>query len=272
MMGKYAFGFAGSEVYLPANANDNDDTKCSSSLKGLASVSAVTCKRESFNVDTGTGVYLITLKSYPEKPYMNNLIHHNGNPGINLFSCNASKIDNEEAQQPYCFVSNAEPLDGFPRKLAHRSCGRLLLMVALFWWCCCNITCYLVEQPIIPFCSTASINVMRLFSLFAAVYCKLPYTVYAECGNHGVCDRVSGVCACERGFKGDVCLDMQDNEVHPLLLYCFCSLEQQWLLRSECYCTGLHARIVKCQLCGWSSPTLSACTFAVVCHCVSPFR
>jgi hypothetical protein len=37
--------------------------------------------------------------------------------------------------------------------------------------------------------------------------------VYAECGNHGVCDRVTGTCACERGFKGDLCDDMADNEV-----------------------------------------------------------
>lgn len=115
-MGKYSFGFAGSEVYLPANANDNDDAKCTSAMKGLASASSVTCKRETYNVDTGTGTYLITFNAYPEKPYMNNIIHHNGNPAINLFSCNASKIDNEEAQQPFCFVSNAEPFADFPCK------------------------------------------------------------------------------------------------------------------------------------------------------------
>jgi hypothetical protein len=116
LMGKYAFSFGGSEVYLPANANDNDDAKCNSALKGLKSVESITCKRESFNPNTGTGSYLISLLSFPTKPHMNNLIHHNGNPGINLFACNTTKIDAEEAQQPFCFVSDAEPLDGFPRK------------------------------------------------------------------------------------------------------------------------------------------------------------
>jgi hypothetical protein len=116
LMGKYAFSFAGSEVYLPANANDNDDAKCNSALKGLKSVESITCKRESFNPNTGTGSYLISLLSFPTKPHMNNLIHHNGNPGINLFACNTTKIDAEEAQQPFCFVSDAEPLEGFPRK------------------------------------------------------------------------------------------------------------------------------------------------------------
>ena len=61
---------------------------------------------------------------------MNNIIHHNGNPGINLFSCNVSKIDNEEAQQPFCFVSDTEPNDGFPRKqnktLIYISCFGIL--------------------------------------------------------------------------------------------------------------------------------------------------
>lgn len=114
MMGKYQFSFAGSDVYLPANANDNDETKCNSALKGLASVKEASCKRESFNADTGTGTYLISLLSFPDKPHMNNLVHHNGNPGINLFACNTSKIDAEEAQQPFCFLSDAEPYGDFP--------------------------------------------------------------------------------------------------------------------------------------------------------------
>ena len=50
---------------------------------------------------------------------------------------------------------------------------------------------------------------------------SLSYAVYAECSNHGICDRVSGVCACERGFKGDNCFDTTDNEVrlHLTLTY-----------------------------------------------------
>eukprot|EP01032_Pedospumella_encystans_P013943 gene13943-16031_t len=150
MMGKYSFGFAGSEVYLPAHAEDNDETKCTAALKGLKSVQDVSCKREKYDVNTGAGSYLISLLSYPLKPYMNNLIHHNGNPGINLFSCNVSKIDNEEASEPFCFVSNADTTVDFP--------------------------------------------------------------LYAECGNHGVCNRVNGSCACDSGFKGDACLDNSDDQ------------------------------------------------------------
>ena len=41
----------------------------------------------------------------------------------------------------------------------------------------------------------------------------LLYTVYAECGNHGVCNRVNGSCACDSGFKGDACLDNSDEQV-----------------------------------------------------------
>jgi len=119
MMGKYAFGFAGSEVYLPANSNDNDEAKCTSALSKLKSVEKVSCKRETFNTNTGTASYLISMLSYPEKPYMNNLVHHNGNPGINLFSCNVSKIDHEEASEPFCFVSNADTTTTFPCKCVY---------------------------------------------------------------------------------------------------------------------------------------------------------
>jgi hypothetical protein len=35
---------------------------------------------------------------------------------------------------------------------------------------------------------------------------------YAECSNHGTCDRSTGVCACQDGFYGDACADNADSE------------------------------------------------------------
>jgi hypothetical protein len=116
LMGKYLFEFAGSEVYLPANALDNDSEKCSTALSTLKSVVSVNCTRESYSPETGAGSYLISLLSYPEKPFMNNIKHHDGNPDISLFSCDTSKVDAEEAQRPYCLVSDAEPTSDFPGK------------------------------------------------------------------------------------------------------------------------------------------------------------
>ena len=49
------------------------------------------------------------------------------------------------------------------------------------------------------------------------------FAVYAECGNHGVCNRINGSCACDSGFKGDACLDNSDDKVYvfPFVHYYF---------------------------------------------------
>ena len=104
MYGKIEFGFAGSSVKLEANANKMDDSGCSSLLSKLKSVESISCVRETTNEESGVGSYLITLNSYPQMPFMNNLVGHSGNPGRNLFSCNSSFVDAEEAVGPYCRI------------------------------------------------------------------------------------------------------------------------------------------------------------------------
>jgi hypothetical protein len=37
---------------------------------------------------------------------MNNLIYHNGNPSIEFFSCNTSKVDKELSPSAYCSISD----------------------------------------------------------------------------------------------------------------------------------------------------------------------
>lgn len=114
MMGKIEFTFAESSVLLNADANTLTDEECRKSLLGLKSITDVSCHRESFNDQTGVGSYSISLLSFPLNPHFNNLVYHNGNPSLDLFSCNISKVDSEEAFGPYCTLSDLEPLDNLP--------------------------------------------------------------------------------------------------------------------------------------------------------------
>lgn len=91
-LGRLSFHFAGSEVWLNANANELSSDKCTTALSGLKSAVGVTCLQETSDAVSGVGSYLITLGGYPQKPFMNNLITHNGNPAKNLFSCNVSQV------------------------------------------------------------------------------------------------------------------------------------------------------------------------------------
>ena len=72
----------------------------------LKSVASVRCQREAYQNATGTGSYLITLLSFPQQPYFNNLVAHQGNPPLSLFYCNTTMVDDEEAAAPRCFVDD----------------------------------------------------------------------------------------------------------------------------------------------------------------------
>lgn len=156
-------------MFFPADANTFDTNACQTALAKLESVASISCVRENVNKETHAGTYLVTIQSYPVMPFMNNIVFHNGNPARNLFHCNTSLVDEEDALGPYCRVSDVEPSAELPGKLWYHQCLFLLI-------------------PLVPF------------------------SVYSECSSHGICDRVYGKCACERGFKGDACDDMRDAE------------------------------------------------------------
>ena len=97
---------SGSSVFLDGYAPNLSNTLCDRSLKDLKSVSQINCKTENIDISTGTGSFIITLESFPLKPYLNNIIYHNGNPPLNLFHCNSSKIDTEDAVSPKCKIED----------------------------------------------------------------------------------------------------------------------------------------------------------------------
>ena len=77
MYGSMGFSFGRSTVKLNPDANTFSSNECTSALKGLTSVSDVSCVRES-TTETGGGSYLITLNNYPLYPAENNLFTHTG--------------------------------------------------------------------------------------------------------------------------------------------------------------------------------------------------
>lgn len=115
MVGSFEFGFGGSAVSLNADATKLTNEVCVTALKGLKSVASASCFRESFDAEKKTGTYNISLLEYPIKPYMNNIVYHDGNPRSNLFSCNISKVDEEEATGPYCRIDDIS-LSNLPGK------------------------------------------------------------------------------------------------------------------------------------------------------------
>ncbi len=106
MVGSIELTFSGSSVLLPADASQLSSQQCTFLLSGLRSVADITCVRDTYDGQTKTGQFTITLDRFPTKPYMNNVIYHNGNPSLDLFSCNTSRVNEFEAVGVYCEISD----------------------------------------------------------------------------------------------------------------------------------------------------------------------
>jgi hypothetical protein len=102
IMGQLELYLAGSTVTVDANAKKFTSELCQKTIRGLKSVSDITCVREDFDENSQVGSYLFTLNKYPMAPFMNNLMSHTGNPPLSAFRCNTSLVDKEEAQGALC--------------------------------------------------------------------------------------------------------------------------------------------------------------------------
>lgn len=117
--GQLEFFFGGSSIFLDADASSLTSEKCTSSLNHLESVTGITCVRDSYNEISKTGNYIITLENFPLVPYFNNVIYHNGNPSLDLFSCNTSSINTDYAIDPFCYFHEVEVLEPIPSEIFH---------------------------------------------------------------------------------------------------------------------------------------------------------
>eukprot|EP01041_Mallomonas_annulata_P001065 gene1065-2084_t len=106
MYGDLLFEFGSTALKMKADASQYTSEQCTSDFKSFKPVSEVNCIRETYDADTGLGSYLITFQKWPIYPYENNIFHHNGNPDINLFNCNTSRVDHEEAKDLICEITD----------------------------------------------------------------------------------------------------------------------------------------------------------------------
>lgn len=101
--------FSGSSVFMSANGNQVNSNVCEKALQGWQSVEKIRCHRDSLNSETGAASYIITFLEYPLFPQENNLWFHEGNPSLNLFSCNDTLMDHQAALGPYCMWEELSP-------------------------------------------------------------------------------------------------------------------------------------------------------------------
>ena len=104
--GYLEFTFGLSTISFDADARTMTNASCTAAFAGMSSVSSVTCGIRRVDQSTGAGAYEVTFHSFPLNPFENNLFSHNGNPALNAFFCNTSKVEPEEAIQPLCVVDD----------------------------------------------------------------------------------------------------------------------------------------------------------------------
>lgn len=104
--GYLEFTFGLSTISFDADARTMTNESCTAAFARMASVSSVSCGIRRVDQNSGAGAYEVTFNSFPVTPYENNIFSHNGNPILNAFFCNTSKVEPEEAIQPLCVVDD----------------------------------------------------------------------------------------------------------------------------------------------------------------------
>jgi hypothetical protein len=115
-------------MYMNANANDLGEEGCTSAMSAMKSFGKSTCVRESFDEDTGSATYLITIHEFPEVPHENNRFQHDGNPPLAAFRCDMTEvIKTGDSVGAYCQLSdaNTENIPGYYECARHGKCNSM---------------------------------------------------------------------------------------------------------------------------------------------------
>jgi hypothetical protein len=89
--GTFVMTFDGFSFEFDANATLFDDAACELAWKSLDNVEQVTCRRGGVNAAWGA-TYNIQFLAWPAIPMQNNVFHHEGNPPLSSFTCDASNV------------------------------------------------------------------------------------------------------------------------------------------------------------------------------------
>ena len=124
-----SFSFSGSTAMLKSNVNEMDGAECTRLLGELKSVDSATCERESMDLASGAGSYLIRINDYPLFPHENNIFNHTGNPPLSAFRCNVTgSVEDGDGEflPPVCSIENvvADNLPGYHECSFHGTCNR----------------------------------------------------------------------------------------------------------------------------------------------------
>lgn len=107
--GSFTFSFMKASVTIPATSSSSD---CSRLLSSMLSLGEVKCERiedlyEDLDEDEEIVSFHVKIESFPLIPHFNNILFHNGNPSLNLFSCDGSSLSLMKTKtDPFCTISD----------------------------------------------------------------------------------------------------------------------------------------------------------------------
>ena len=87
------------EIRIPAGVTQEE---CNRHISTLLSISDASCLVSLVDSESRAQSIIITIESYPEVPYENNVYNHNGNPPLSYFRCGMDYIDRDNATDPFC--------------------------------------------------------------------------------------------------------------------------------------------------------------------------
>jgi hypothetical protein len=109
MSGTLKFTFSGQSFSFPANALEWDAKACQTSFESLQNIASASCSQANIDIVGLTAIWTIQLRTFPTLPYQNNVFYHEGNPDLNMFSCDTTSV--AVAVDPTCVVADVTTAD-----------------------------------------------------------------------------------------------------------------------------------------------------------------
>ncbi len=102
MTGSFTFTFMGESVEFPADAGSVTD--CDNFFETHLAIQDIDCTITSVDEDTKGGTWTISFIEFENPPFENNIYSHNGNPGLEMFTCTADSVTT--GTNPTCVITD----------------------------------------------------------------------------------------------------------------------------------------------------------------------
>ena len=106
--GLFKLTFNDKSFLFPATVANWDSAACKRSFESLPNIKTVECTAGAVTYAGGGAAYTIKITAFPSRPYENNIYTHRGQPLLDSFHCDASRVSNSLSNPVTCTMTEVQ--------------------------------------------------------------------------------------------------------------------------------------------------------------------